>query len=180
MGESSSDMVINDRTAQLFINFVYLYEINFRKRVFLWLREDFFSQMWIFANEQGAIKFWNQESKKKSDQVYFIGGHEDIFAVFKKVAEKKANNWNSIFCQNILSWCENMVFIVTNFKISWIFCKIFAKIYFRDWCLLTFFAEFYFRKKGKKQQNLQKLISTKQLILNMSYRQSVATWQLPK
>ena len=29
------------------------------------------------------------------------------------------------------------------------FCKIFARIYFRKWRLLTFFAEIYFAKKAK-------------------------------
>ena len=51
-----------------------------------------------------------------------------------------------------------LLFIFTNFAISGIFCNIFARIYFRQWCLLTFFTEFYFREKGKKLRNLGILI----------------------
>ena len=36
---------------------------------------------------------------------------------------------------------SQLLFIFTNFAIR-IFCKIFAMIYFHEWCLLTLFAEF--------------------------------------
>ena len=48
--------------------------------------------------------------------------------------------------------------ILTNNLISRIFCKIFARICFRKWYILTFFAELYFREKGKKSRNSRELI----------------------
>ena len=42
-----------------------------------------------------------------------------------------------------------LLFVFMNFLISGIFCKMFGNVYFRRWCLLTFFLDVIFGKMGK-------------------------------
>ena len=49
------------------------------------------------------------------------------------------------------------LFIFMNFTISGIFSKIFVRVFFGEWYLLTFFSGFYFREKGKKNTKFAKI-----------------------
>lgn len=129
-----------------------------------------FLRLLVFANAQGRIKNLNQESRKLSNYFFYFSDFSYIkICTFSSSSPcsilKRSKLLPSLSFHAESSWSFSSCTSYFLFLIDWfngsltvficdfgIFSKIFARIYFREWCQLTFSTEVYFDEKGKNRE----------------------------